>query len=214
MLEGMYSAAAGMAAQQQRLDAVSNDIANANTTGYKRVRVALPRPPLHARVGRRAEGRHRGRRRAGDHRRPRLRTGRVPAHRRAARRRPPGPGLPPGERASGKHALTRDGDFRFDDNGPPRQRAAATSSSRRSHSPPAATSATSRSPRTAASRSTARRSASSRSSPSPPAGRPAAARRQRLRRDRRERRASARPTPPRTLEQGVLESPTSTWATR
>ncbi len=41
MLEGMYSAAAGMAAQQQRLDAVSNDIANANTTGYKRVRVAF-----------------------------------------------------------------------------------------------------------------------------------------------------------------------------
>jgi flagellar basal-body rod protein FlgG len=41
MLEGMYSAAAGMAAQQQRLDALSNDIANANTTGYKRVRVAF-----------------------------------------------------------------------------------------------------------------------------------------------------------------------------
>jgi flagellar basal-body rod protein FlgG len=41
MLEGMYSAAAGMAAQQDRLDAVSNDIANANTTGYKRVRVAF-----------------------------------------------------------------------------------------------------------------------------------------------------------------------------
>ena len=29
MLEGMYSAAAGMAAQQQRLDALSNDMANA-----------------------------------------------------------------------------------------------------------------------------------------------------------------------------------------
>ena len=41
MLEGMYSAAAGMAAQQQRLDALSNDLANANTTGYKRVRVAF-----------------------------------------------------------------------------------------------------------------------------------------------------------------------------
>ena len=39
MLEGLNSAAAGMAAQQQRLDAVSNDLANANTTGYKRVRV-------------------------------------------------------------------------------------------------------------------------------------------------------------------------------
>jgi flagellar basal-body rod protein FlgG len=41
MLEGMYSAAAGMAAQQQRLDALSNDVANVNTTGYKSVRVAF-----------------------------------------------------------------------------------------------------------------------------------------------------------------------------
>jgi flagellar basal-body rod protein FlgG len=40
MLEGMYTAAAGMAAQQSRLDAVSNDLANASTTGYKHVRVA------------------------------------------------------------------------------------------------------------------------------------------------------------------------------
>jgi flagellar basal-body rod protein FlgG len=41
MLEGLNSAAAGMAAQQQRLDAVSNDLANANTTGYKRMRVGF-----------------------------------------------------------------------------------------------------------------------------------------------------------------------------
>lgn len=41
MLEGMYAAAAGMAAQQDRMDAVSNDIANVNTTGYKRTRVAF-----------------------------------------------------------------------------------------------------------------------------------------------------------------------------
>jgi flagellar basal-body rod protein FlgG len=41
LLEGMYSAAAGMAAQQQRLDALSNDLANANTAGYKRMRVAF-----------------------------------------------------------------------------------------------------------------------------------------------------------------------------
>src|SRR4051812_25888192 len=37
----MYSAAAGMAAQQQRIDALANDMANINTTGYKRVRVAF-----------------------------------------------------------------------------------------------------------------------------------------------------------------------------
>lgn len=40
MLEGMYAAAAGMAAQQSKLDAVSNDLANASTTGYKHVRIA------------------------------------------------------------------------------------------------------------------------------------------------------------------------------
>lgn len=41
MLEGLYTAAAGMAAQQQRMDALSNDVANTNTAGYKRVRVGF-----------------------------------------------------------------------------------------------------------------------------------------------------------------------------
>lgn len=41
MLQGMYSAAAGMAAQQQRLDAAANDLANTSTTGYKHVRIAF-----------------------------------------------------------------------------------------------------------------------------------------------------------------------------
>jgi flagellar basal-body rod protein FlgG len=41
MLEGLDSAAAGMAAQQQRLDAVANDMANANTAGYKHGRVGF-----------------------------------------------------------------------------------------------------------------------------------------------------------------------------
>jgi flagellar basal-body rod protein FlgG len=41
MLEGLYSAAAGMAAQQTRLDAVANDLANASTPGYRPVRVAF-----------------------------------------------------------------------------------------------------------------------------------------------------------------------------
>jgi flagellar basal-body rod protein FlgG len=41
MLEGLYSAAAGMAAQQQRMDTVANDLANVNTNGYKRARVAF-----------------------------------------------------------------------------------------------------------------------------------------------------------------------------
>jgi flagellar basal-body rod protein FlgG len=41
MLNGLYSAAAGMLAQQARMDALSNDIANVNTTGYKPVRQAF-----------------------------------------------------------------------------------------------------------------------------------------------------------------------------
>ncbi|HST56899.1 MAG TPA: flagellar hook-basal body protein [Solirubrobacteraceae bacterium] len=41
MLEGLYSAAAGMSAQQQQLDAVSNDLANVSTTGYKSERVGF-----------------------------------------------------------------------------------------------------------------------------------------------------------------------------
>src|SRR5689334_8644967 len=41
MLEGLRTAAAGMQAMQSKLDAVSNDLANANTTGYKRQRVGF-----------------------------------------------------------------------------------------------------------------------------------------------------------------------------
>ncbi|WP_158276672.1 MULTISPECIES: flagellar hook-basal body protein [Solirubrobacterales] len=37
----MYTAAAGMAAQQRRLDSLGNDLANVSTTGYKHVRVAF-----------------------------------------------------------------------------------------------------------------------------------------------------------------------------
>jgi flagellar basal-body rod protein FlgG len=41
MLEGLYSAAAGMSAQQEQLDAISNDLANLSTTGYQSERVAF-----------------------------------------------------------------------------------------------------------------------------------------------------------------------------
>jgi flagellar basal-body rod protein FlgG len=41
MLEGLYAAAAGMAAQQEQIDGVSNDLANASTTGYKHVRIGF-----------------------------------------------------------------------------------------------------------------------------------------------------------------------------
>jgi flagellar basal-body rod protein FlgG len=41
MLDGLYSAAAGMDAQQQRLDAISNDLANLDTPGYQAQRVGF-----------------------------------------------------------------------------------------------------------------------------------------------------------------------------
>lgn len=41
MLEGLYSAAAGMSAQQEQLNAISNDLANVSTSGYKAERVAF-----------------------------------------------------------------------------------------------------------------------------------------------------------------------------
>ncbi|HYF26357.1 MAG TPA: flagellar hook-basal body protein [Baekduia sp.] len=41
MLHGLYSAAAGMAAQQQRIDSVADDLSNVSTTGYKPARVAF-----------------------------------------------------------------------------------------------------------------------------------------------------------------------------
>jgi flagellar basal-body rod protein FlgG len=41
MVEGLYTAAAGMSAQQVKLDAISNDLANLSTTGYKAQRVAF-----------------------------------------------------------------------------------------------------------------------------------------------------------------------------
>ena len=41
MLEGLYSSAAGMAAQQEQLNAIGNDLANLSTSGYKAERVAF-----------------------------------------------------------------------------------------------------------------------------------------------------------------------------
>ncbi len=38
MIQSLYSAAAGMAAQQTGIDLIANNLANANTTGYKAVR--------------------------------------------------------------------------------------------------------------------------------------------------------------------------------
>ncbi len=39
MLRGVYAAAAGMISQRQRLDVIANNLANINTTGFKRSQV-------------------------------------------------------------------------------------------------------------------------------------------------------------------------------
>ncbi len=41
MLNGLYSAASGMLAQQTRMDMLANDLANVNTTGYKQARIGF-----------------------------------------------------------------------------------------------------------------------------------------------------------------------------
>ena len=51
MLEGLYTAAAGMAAQQQRMDSLANDVANVNTAGYKQLRTGF-RDLVYAQQGR------------------------------------------------------------------------------------------------------------------------------------------------------------------
>jgi flagellar basal-body rod protein FlgG len=41
MLNGLYSAASGMLAQQTRMDMLANDLANISTTGYKQARIGF-----------------------------------------------------------------------------------------------------------------------------------------------------------------------------
>jgi flagellar basal-body rod protein FlgG len=41
MLEGLFTAAAGMSAQQEQMNAIANDLANVSTTGYKSERVGF-----------------------------------------------------------------------------------------------------------------------------------------------------------------------------
>ena len=93
MLEGLYTAAAGMAAQQQRMDALSNDVANINTAGYKHVRMGFrdlvyqADGPSGVRTGSGAAAVQLGR----GHEQ-----GALQPDRPAARRRDPGRRLPPG----------------------------------------------------------------------------------------------------------------------
>ena len=117
MLEGLYSAAAGMFAQQQRIDGVANDLANSSTTGYKHVRVGF-RDLLYS-----AQGGAAG---------PTVMAGAGAAAGFIGRSQEQGalqstgqpldlaiqgPGFFQGERADGSLALTRDGSLRLDATG-------------------------------------------------------------------------------------------------
>ena len=117
MLEGLYSAAAGMAAQQRRTEALANDVANVNTTGYKRVRLGF-RDLIYQQAGAGARGG--------------VRTGAGAAAEIVGRSQVQGalrqtdnpldlaiegPGFFQVRRADGSLALTRDGSFRLDSGG-------------------------------------------------------------------------------------------------
>src|SRR6266550_963465 len=117
MLEGLYSAAAGMAAQQDRMDSLANDVANVNTPGYKGLRVGF-RDLVYQQSGRGAQAN--------------VRTGSGAAATPLGRGQAQGPlqqtGNPldlaiqgPGffevRRANGQLALTRNGNFRLDSTG-------------------------------------------------------------------------------------------------
>ena len=117
MLEGLNSAAAGMAAQQQRIDAVANDLANANTTGYKHVRVGF-RDLVYKQVGRSsAQGPRTGAGAAA------VDAGRGFAQGSLQRTEQPldvalqGPGFIRVRLADGRQALTRDGSLHVDGTG-------------------------------------------------------------------------------------------------
>ena len=121
MLEGLNTAAAGMAAQQQRLDAVANDLANANTTGYKHGRVGF-RDLVYTQAGRsRAQGVRTGAGAAAVDIGRGVRPGRAaaaPTSRSTSRSRarlPAGHACP-----TAAPALTRDGNLHVDAQRPPR----------------------------------------------------------------------------------------------
>ena len=56
MLRALYSAAAGMQSQQMNLDVISNNLANANTTGFKASQAAVSGFALREHEGSRIAG--------------------------------------------------------------------------------------------------------------------------------------------------------------
>jgi len=117
MLEGLYSAAAGMAAQQQHMDAVANDLANVDTTGYKSLRVGF-RDLLYTQAGKAAgTGVNVGAGARSDQLGRSLAQGALQTTGRMLDVAIAGQGFFQVRTANGKAALTRDGNFHLDANG-------------------------------------------------------------------------------------------------
>ena len=91
MLQGLYAAASGMEAQQNQLDAVANDLANIDTTGYQGEIIGFQ--DLLYTQGGNSTGTNvaTGAGSASSDHRPQRRPGLDPADRPFARRRDPGP---------------------------------------------------------------------------------------------------------------------------
>lgn len=112
MLNGLYAAAAGLQAQQDRLDALANDVANVNTTGYKRARLSF-----HDLVYQGAGTVRRGAGAAIDPEGRSWRQGGLQETGNPLSVALDGPGFFQVRRADGTIALTRDGSFTVDANG-------------------------------------------------------------------------------------------------
>jgi flagellar basal-body rod protein FlgG len=114
MANGIYAAAAGMAAQQTRLDAIANDLANVDTTGYKSERVGFrdlvygPENGMPVAIGAGAAAVDAGRTSA---------QGTLIASDNPLAVAISGPGYLQVRRADGTLALTRDGDLNIDATG-------------------------------------------------------------------------------------------------
>jgi flagellar basal-body rod protein FlgG len=112
MLNGLYSAASGMLAQQTRMDMLANDMANLDTTGYKQARIGFRDLLYNSEQGMRVG--------AGT---AVVAAGRNDAEGALSQTGDPlslaitGPGFFQVRRSDGSTALTRDGDFTTDASG-------------------------------------------------------------------------------------------------
>jgi flagellar basal-body rod protein FlgG len=105
---GIYSAAAGLAAQQSQLDALANDLANVNTTGYKKERTGFRDLVYQNGIGSGSALVDVGRD---------FQTGSMQPSDNPLSLALDGPGFFQVKLANGRTALTRDGDFGVDANG-------------------------------------------------------------------------------------------------